>query len=482
MRTRATGAILLSIAAVLAAATSAGAQVTTGEGATGRPRFSGPITGGVHGFPQTRTPVDLDSAGFVEEEYFIEGTAASYAKNGTWGEDGKWDARKAESAPYRTRVLVRRPRRAADFNGTVVVEWLNVTSRVDVDVDFGFMAEELLRGGYAWVGVSAQEVAITSTGGGQFGAGAQGLRAWDPERYGTLEHPGDDFSYDIFTQVGRALRRPGAIDPLDGLEIEQLVADGESQSAFRMLTYVNAVHPMVEVYDGFLIHSRNGTGAGITTAPEGAAPAIARVRTDLDMPVLQVLSETDLFSLGDSSPFPDARQPDSASVRTWEIAGTAHADVTYLRRLYEQGTSQFSDFLDLRGVFPVANDGPQAIVMRSAIRSLRDWVAGDGAPARAQPLEVIDGAIARDEHGNALGGIRTPHVDVPIATLTGEGAPLIGSTTPFTPEVLASLYPSHDAYVEVYRKATRRAVAKGFILRQDGRALIAQAEESDIGR
>jgi hypothetical protein len=112
------------------------------------------------------------------------------------------------TAPYTTRLLVRRPTRASDFNGTVVVEWLNVSSKTDVDVDFGYLADEILRKGDAWVGVSAQAAGIDSTGGSQFGPAAVGLKAWDPERYGALHHPGDAYSYDIFSQAGRAgLRR-----------------------------------------------------------------------------------------------------------------------------------------------------------------------------------------------------------------------------------------------------------------------------------
>ena len=447
-------------------------------GASSRPSLTGPITGGTHGFPQTATPFDLDASGFTESEFFLEGRATSYRSAGALGEDGLWDVEPAATASYRTRILVRRPTDAKDFNGTVIVEWLNVTSQVDVDVDFGFEAEELLRGGYAWVGVSAQEIAITSTGGGQFGPGALGLKAWDPERYGTLEHPGDAFSYDIFTQAGEAIRAPKGAKPLRGLHVEHVIADGESQSAFRMATYVNAVHPIADVYDGFLIHSRSSSAARLSDGPDGEVPSIVRIRTDLDAPVLQVLSETDLFALSDDSPFPDARQPDTASLRTWEIAGTAHSDVSYLRGLYEQGMKQFPDFLDLRGAFLIANDGPQQYVMRAAIRHLRDWIARDRPPPHAEPLEVADGAIVRDEHGNARGGIRTPPVDVPIATLTGEGTPLIGGTTPFPPAVLAELYPTHDVYVKAFRRAARRAVAAGFLLQEDADELVSAAKAS----
>jgi len=475
-----------SVALVIGSTPSAGARTTSAGRPLQEARVIGPVTGGEHGYPQTTAAVDLAAAGFVEHEYFLAGTATAYRRKGTWTEDGRWATRPATTAPYTTRMLVRRPAKASDFNGTVVVEWFNVTSNVDVDVDFGFAAAELLRGGYAWVGVSAQAAGIDSNGGSQFGPSAVGLKAWDPQRYGSLEHPGDAYSYDIFSQAGRAIRSAKRTGPLGGLEVEHLLADGESQSAFRMVTYVNAVQPVAEVYDGFLIHSRGGGGAPISAAEDEVPPPTARVRTDLEVPVFQVLTETDLFELeaasqGTVSAFPDARQPDTNMIRTWEVAGTAHADVDYLRSLSEQGKRQFPEFLDLSGVFGIANSGPQKFVMRSVVRLLRDWVEDGAAPPHQDPIEVADGAIVRDAHGNALGGVRTPPLDVPIATLSGEGNSLIGLTVPLAPDLLASLYPSHDAYVTAFARATKRAVAAGVILKDDAPEMISEAKAAEVG-
>ncbi len=464
------------------APTSAGADTTTS--ATAPPSVpgltvQGPIVDGDHGFPQTATPVDLAAAGYLEEEFFLQGEATSYRYAAPPGEDGVWEAERADTAPYTTRVLVRRPEDPDTFNGTVVVEWLNVSSGVDVDVDFGFLAEEILREGTAWVGVTAQEVAVTSTGGGQFGAGAVGLQAWDPERYGELDHPGDAYSYDIFSQAGAVLRATEGQEVLGGLVPDLVLADGESQSAFRMATYINAVDPLAHVYDGFLVHSRDGGAA--PRGDEAAAPSVTGLRTDGDAPVLQVITETDLFSLRSDAPFPDARQPDGDRVRTWEQAGTAHADATYLSRLSEQGQRQFDDFLDLTAVIPSANDGPQTFLMRAGLRALRSWAVDGTPPPTADPIEVADGAVVRDRHGNARGGIRTPLVDVPAATLTGEGTPLIGSTTRFSPDQLRSLYGSRQAYLDQFETSAEAAVDAGFVLEEDLPALLDEAEAVDFG-
>ena len=104
-------------------------------------------------------------------------------------------------------------------------------------------------------------------------------------------------------------------------------------------------------------------------------------------------------------------------------------------------------------------------------------------------LEIAPGPpadIVRDQFGNALGGIRTPQVDVPIATISGLGQSggfcgLFGTTTPLAPTTIASLYPTHDAYVTAIRTAARKAVGAGFVIRTDATAIKAAAAASNVG-
>ena len=438
--------------------------------------ITGPITTG-GGIPQTATPIDLDARGYVEEEYFVSGDAVSYEPDGEWVADGVWDVAVAATESFTTRILVRRPVDPAAYNGTTVVEWLNVSSDVDIDIDFVFASEEILRGGYAWVGVSAQAVGITGDGvESPFGTGALGLQAWDPVRYGELTHPGDAFSYDIFSRVGAALRNPGAADPLGGLGVERLLATGESQGAFRLLTYANAVQPVAGVYDGIVIHSRNGSGAPLSgeTMAGGEVPEAASIRTDLDIPVFQVVTETDLFELG--SPFPPARQPDTDRIITWEVAGLAHSDAYYLSRLSEQGNAQFEGFLDLSAVLDQMNSGPQNYVMNAVLRHLDRWVAAGTLPPTAPPIETADGAIVRDADGIALGGLRTPHVDVPIATLTGEGLSVVGRTLPFDEATLTTRYGDEAGYLAAFTEALDATIEAGLLLADDRDRILADAE------
>ncbi len=429
---------------------------------------------GGKGEPFAAMPAALaDEHGYVEEEFVLSGDATSYDEGGPWGTDGRWTATPAETAPYTTRILVRRPADPAAFDGTVLVEWLNVSSGQETDVDFGHLNPELLDHGTVWVGVSAQKAGVEG-GGAAFdipGVDPVPLVEWDPERYGELRHPGDDYSYDILSQVAAALRRPGAVDPLGGLEPEQIIAAGESQSGARLATYINAVHPLAQIYDGYLVHSRSDGGSALDTDTPVAPPLYANIRTDLDVPVLQFVTETDLFGL----PFIEARQPDNDHLRTWEVAGTAHLDRGMLDYRYAvAGLDAAPDPDPIVERCGRINEGPQGPVLRAAFSALRRWVAGGEPPAEAPPIEVAGDAVARDELGIALGGIRTPDVDAPTVVLRGDNltstdyvCALFGSTAELDPAAVEARFPTDAAYDDAKRSSLEAAVEAGYLLAAD---------------
>jgi hypothetical protein len=449
-----------------------------------RPTVTGPITGG-EGAPFNAMPdAAAQGSGYVEEEFFLDGEATAYEAEGELTEDGRWTVRAADAQPYRTRVLVRRPADAEDFDGTVFVEWFNVTAGLDGDPDFGMIHRELMDSGSAYVGVSAQAVGVEGGGGAlpiDVPGGLQALKQWDPERYGELSHPGDPYSYDIFSQAAQAVRRPGDVDVLGGLEARHVIAIGESQSAARMVTYVDAVHPVAAIFDGFLVHSRGGSGAPLGEEGFVLGEGVARIRDDVGVPVLQFITETDLYPpLG----FLAARQDDTDTVRTWEVAGTAHADRSLLD--YNAEMASAAGF-DLAAECGSINQGPQAPVLRAGVRALRAWVVDGETPPEAPPLEVEGDAIARDERGIALGGIRTPAVDAPVSVLTGEApegrsvlCSLFGDTRPFDAAALAEAYPTHEDYVDAVTEAAEAAVEAGFLLEVDAEAFVAEAEDASV--
>src|SRR6516164_8969434 len=188
--------------------------------------------------------------------------------------DGRWTATPASTAPYKTRILVYKPTNPQKFNGTVFVEWLNVSGGLDAAPDWVQAHTALIRAGFAWVGVSAQIVGVEG-GSALVGVVSLPLKKVNPARYGSLSHPGDSFSYDMFSQAGQAIRQPSGTNPLAGLRVKRVIAAGESQSAFRMVTYIDAVHPLAGVYQGFLVHSRGaggGLGAALSESPQPVVP------------------------------------------------------------------------------------------------------------------------------------------------------------------------------------------------------------------
>src|SRR6185436_8756387 len=168
---------------------------------------SGPITGGARGRPYGEALVDLAAHGYVEEEFFLDGEATAYGlaagAGTTLPDDGRWDVVETDHAEYATRLLVRRPTDPERCNGTVYVEWQNVSGGIDIDAGWMHNHEELVRSGFVWVGVSAQRAGVL--GPPVIPGLSCPLADWDRERYGSRAIPEDAYSYDIFTQAARVV-------------------------------------------------------------------------------------------------------------------------------------------------------------------------------------------------------------------------------------------------------------------------------------
>ncbi|MBS1837805.1 MAG: hypothetical protein JST64_08925 [Actinobacteria bacterium] len=430
----------------------------------------------------------LRDHGYVETEWRCSGSAVSYDAPSGCSPDGRWSLEVVAAAPFATRIVVRRPADAADCSSTVVVEWLNVSSGADAAPLYGFLAPELMRRGHVWVGVSAQWSGIVPApplvavdgadpDRGKGGIRLQALQEADPQRYGSLSHPGDAYCYGMFTSTVDALAAPG--NPVIGdLSPQRFLAVGESQSAYALTTYVNGVQPSTRRFDGFLIHSRGGptmplgeAGRGVDLEAGRDDPPM-RIRTDLDAPVMVVETETDLMG---HLRFLPARQDDGDRFRLWEVAGAAHAD-----------RSIVGEFEELLGCEDPVNRGQQRFVVRAALRRLEEWVLGDGVPPSAARIDVEDrdGAprFVTDDVGNATGGVRTPCVDVAVEVLSGLAAPgssricqLFGRTLPASEDALRTRWAAVEDYLDEYASATEAVIAAGFALDEDRDELLADA-------
>jgi hypothetical protein len=442
--------------------------------------------------PDIMRDYDLATLGYEETEYAVSGTAQSYELKGAREADGKWDVGPGAEASFRTRIVVRRPIDPARFSGTVVVEWHNVSAGIDAAPDWGFFHRHLTAQGHAWIGVSAQKVGID---GGGFVESIH-LKLLAPERYEDLVHPGDAWSFDMFTQVAELVRLPADQNPLGGLTAQHVLAAGESQSAACLVTYINAIDPHSRVFDGYFVHGRPGIGVsidgvfiptrdglGFEETTRMISSSGERIREDARVPVLILQSETDLVILGGHR----AAQPDSEHIRVWEMPGAAHADTyTVNGGRHDDGTltpDRLAELLRptrnlIMGETPTpVNAGPQQhYVAQAALSQLVRWATGGPAAAFAPRLDLEESGQAYnlDAEGNATGGIRTPWVDAPTAVLSGLGqtgvdfAVLFGRTIPFDEATLAALYGGgKDEYLERYTASLDAAIEAGFLLAED---------------
>jgi hypothetical protein len=411
----------------------------------------------------------LGDYGYVQEEFFIEGLASNY--NTPTGATGSI---LSSGHPYKTRIVVRRPISAHQFNGTVLLEWQNVTAGYDLDAHW-ISWKHFLRAGYAWVGVSAQRVGVhgvdpvpPST------TPNQGLKAWSPTRYGTLDVTDggtvmdDSLCYDIFSQAAQAMRCPVGIDPMRGFHVKLVLAIGASQSASRLTIYYNSIHPLHNVIDGFyLLVGGYGT------------------RTDLSTKIFQVVSEREVRNNA------YRRIPDSANHHTWEIAGAAHSG--YDSYLYRKPITSRDGIVpsDINcSIKPVFSRIPTVYALNASYDHFVRWVKHGTPPPTAPPIEgQLQGTtftIARDSYGNALGGLRLPQIEVPIATNNGvdNGGPafcvLYGYFTLFDEATLQALYPSHRDYVHAFKHSTYKALKARYIVKEDAEEMIEDAMKADI--
>jgi len=346
----------------------------------------------------------------------MSGGATVYQQRGFWGSNGAWSVSVAQTnVPYTTRLLVRYPTDRTKFNGTVVFEWLNDTTGGDQDPLWSQIYQQALRDGYAYVGVTAQA------------AGMHDLAVWDALRYGSLGSSNDGQSYDIFTQAAESVRANSAM-LLGGLTPSRLIGAGDSQSAFRIVTYVNAIQPVTHAFDGFLAIGRAAVGAPLGNGLISTSPLPALIRPDNTTPFIQLNTEGDIVELGAGI----SRQQDNSYLRTWELAGAAHIDaheasyeLATLARdqptvpipMCQFGTPITGTGTVLDGINQV-NNMPLFEVEDAALVALQKWLSEGIQPPHSPRISTttfffVFDVVQRDQYGNALGGIRLPDIQAP---------------------------------------------------------------------
>lgn len=465
-----------------------------------------PVTENSHPFgaaDHTLKPQDLSEFGYVEEEYFVSGSANVY----NWPERGKLEVKTA-NAPYTTRILIRRPEKESDFSGNIIVEMLNPSNLFDLNIGWAISHTQMLRNGDAWVGITSKPISVVT------------LKQFDPVRYASLSwdnplpvnHPEncevkdsyfDDtvketengLIWDINTQVAMWLRSNSESNPFryrnHSSAAEKLYGWGFSQSGSFLYTYINALHPEVtkqygkHLFDGYIV-AVSYRPAPINQCAERVSSNDSRQpMRNVGVPVIHIMTQSDyLYGI-------DGRQPDSDEpgnrFRHYEIAGSGHATPD---ELY-WGPKPDDLIKAGRAVPPLkCNEGPRSrfpnrVFFNAALAGLDKWVRHGEAPPKAENIIVRNEQPQLDEHGNVIGGVRSPFVDVPTSTWKGNstGASfcrIAGHEIPFKEEKLQRLYPTQGSYVQAVQKNVNKLVEKGFILEPDGQWLIEMSKKRDL--
>jgi hypothetical protein len=134
--------------------------------------------------------------------------------------------------------------------------------------------------------------------------------------------------------------------------------------------------------------------------------------------------------------------------------------------------------------------------MNSAYSNLYTWLKTGTPPPKAQPIltEKMEGKdeimIKLDEHGNAMGGVRNPYVEYPVATWYGQSQPfdeesaffcmLAGDSQPFDNDKIKSLYPTREDYVNKVNVMVDNMINVRFLTKSDGERIKKEAREINV--
>jgi len=443
---------------------------------------------------------------YVEEELFISGTADlyNYANDPPLGPNDIVEV--GSAIPYRTRIIVRRPETSNKFNGSVVIEWWNSTADFDTAPAWDPSAEYFTREGYIYVGITNSNQALSYLTGG-----CRLFGILDPTcgtRYATLSLPDDGLIWDIADQLSNLIKSGSSDSPIPTqYQVERIYHTGQSQQGGSMVTYASGFHGSGLV-DGYFVQANvfardinGGPDCGSEGAPPypGCTPQLQGgdvfVRTDLPVPVVNALTETDVAILFGTS----GRQPDAENFRYYEMAGTAHLTVHDDVELIPAGLlGEDAIYLEdlCENEMNTIADGPVfgAYLYNAMWDNLDRQVRWGSTPPAGRVLELEpSGAVARDELGNALGGVRLPAMDVPTGSHnppTNQGDPalpeflqgigdlaclLSGSTTPFDEVTFFDVYKNRGQYISRVARSANALRMDGFLLSRDRQKIMATA-------
>lgn len=445
---------------------------------------SRPFLGADHNLP----PVDLSVRGYVEDEFLVSGTAHVY----DWAPDGALTVR-TSSAPYTTRILVRHPSDPARFSGVVVVELFNAARRFDWGMMWGYLHDHLMERGDAWVGITLP-------------AAVPGLQKFDPMRYSTLSFrnpstmpcPGssaaapateDGLRWDAISQIGALLKSRSNSAPLGRFNVQAVYLTSQGGD---LTLYMDAIEPHARladgrpVYDGFLARAPFGLARINQCAPAPKPDDPRQIVRNVAVPVIAVATQGEIP--GTAAVRRDDSDTPGDQFRLYEVAGAGHIDrfaYTGFPSMEDQaaagnaqGTPDWPFTAPCTPAIPLMGTPILGTVYDATLDALDRW-ARKGVPApRAPRIAVKGGAtptvVVTDEFGHAMGGVRTPYVEAPMASYAtnsqGPGACAeMGSVRPFDAAKLASIYGTRNKYEARLDSAIARLKKERWLTDADAR-------------
>jgi hypothetical protein len=406
--------------------------------------------------------------GYIECEYLLSGSARTYAGPVTGPVTVATDER-----PYVTRVLVRRPRDPGAFSGRVLIEAFNTTYGADLDALWCRIGTVVQADGDGWIGVSGRAVSVET------------LKAFDAVRYSGLDFATNDFEWDLLANLGASVKAADGSSPLGDLPVRDVYLGGYSQSGLDAATFATAFHRDVRlpdgapIYDGYFPAAHAASLTSINSA-DATLPVLESATVGpVDVPLIEVQPQSDVEGFSDTIGSHGFTIAGSASLRRDD---SDSADDRY--RLYEVAGSAHAAHLD--GCDGNGSSFPTAAVLRAAYRHLTRWSENGTVPPKADRITLATcGAVslaAVDVHGNPVGGVRSPFVDVPLVRYTAHSTPgplckLVGDETPLPTATLRRLYGDVDGYMRDFTVALDATIRAGFLLVDDRSSLLAVAEE-----
>jgi hypothetical protein len=417
-----------------------------------------PVGAGSPETSATRQPSEFEdtipkfSADYAETEYLFAGTASSYAGAAT----GPATVVSSDH-PYITRVLARYPQRDQRFSGRVVIEPFNTTYGVDRDALWLHVGSMLQANGDAWIGITVRAPSTAQ------------LQSRDPRRYADLDLASNDLAWSLLQTIGAVVKQGGAHSPLGHLSVRHVYLGGYSQSGVDTATFAAAFGAR-SAYDGFFpaCHAASLTPLALGTAglprfEYAAMPAVG-------VPVIEVQPQSDVEGFS----FDTFVNPGSASVRRDDSEV-----ITDRFRLYEVAGAPHA--AKIAGCDGDGSSYPMSAFVRSALSHLFRWAEDDLAPPRAPRIALaVDDTVAEallDRYGNAIGGVPSPFLTVPIARYEAHSTPgplckLAGREAPLPRDVLTERYGDVATYLAEFTAALDAAISAGFLLAADRAELL----------